>query len=460
MRRCKTLQIPSCMPSRAKPSPQVETIIDGHYESKVYTTGTQIRGSVRVTVQDQTEFETIQVTFKGITSTSQAFHYGTPFTTNTFVQIRMPISEELLPPGHKLEPGEIYDIYFIFEIPEHLSPDACSHQSTVVRERHLHLPPSIGSWEKNDITGGSIYVDYTVCARLVLGKDGNGKDKSIDHSVSLKVIPILPEQPPINVTSLNSQYCLSQTKTIRKNLLGAKAGTLRVSSTQPRPISLQMDHLQTSESELLININYAPSSSRDTPPELYVKQAAIETVTSFWLGPIGYLPDHDEPMSSTSSSVAPWTTSHPLLLQGVENINWERDHNINPSMESERRASEPFQVVLDGAGTQIPAYKAPSATSEEFNQSEPATYKTTIIQPFRLPSEKLLFIPTFHSCMVSRTYRIRITLAASAHGTTLSLIVPLQITSEGFTYAHDARTIVYCNTDSEPSSDSPPPYSK
>ncbi|KAM0243080.1 hypothetical protein ACHAP5_006961 [Fusarium lateritium] len=376
------------------------------------------------------------------------------------MQIQMSISEELMPPGHLLHPGETYTIPIIFEIPEHVSPSACSHRNTVVRERHLYLPPSIGSWEKNDISGGSIYVDYTVCARLVLGKDSHGKNKSVDHSISLKVIPILPEQPPINITPSNSQYCLSQTKTVRKNLLGAKAGIFRISTTQPKPISLQMDHLQTSESELVIKLHYTTSSPSDIPPEVHIKRAAIETVTSFWLGPIGHLPDHDQVISGAASTVAPWSASHPLLLQGVDKMNWERDSNINPSTESERRASEPFRVVQDGVGTQTPAYKAPRATSEKFNQSEPTTYETTIIQPFRLPSEKLLFIPTFHSCMVSRMYRIRITLVTSAHGTALSLIVPLQITSEGFTGVHDARTLVYCNTDSEPSIDSPPPYSK
>ncbi|QPC69304.1 hypothetical protein HYE68_000056 [Fusarium pseudograminearum] len=452
-------KILSYIPSRAKSSCNVEIDIHGHYESKVYTTGSTVQGFIRLASPNKTPFQSIQVNFRGTASTRQAFQYGTPLTTHTFMNICVPISEDLLSAGHVLEAGESHKIPFIFEIPSDLSSNACSHQNTAVRERHLLPPPSIGSWMKSDLTDGSTYVDYVIRARLVLGNDGSGEEKFIDQNISLKVIPMFPEQPPINISSFNSQYCLSQTKTIRRNLVGAKEGILWVSTAQPRPMTLNLDHLQASDSQLAIDLEYVSLSTRRTPPEIRIKSAVIETVTGFSVGRVGYLPDHDDAMSSTISGVAPWVASHPLLLQGVREVNWEKVTDTSPLAEPERRASEPIQVAPDTARTQTPPSTTRSSIDKDYSQSEALIYKTTMTQPFTLPTEKLLFLPTFHSCMVSRTYRIRITLATRAHGTTVSLVVPFQISSEGRNTAYDPILPVYYDNDSV-TRVSPPPYSR
>ncbi|PTD01176.1 hypothetical protein FCULG_00012764 [Fusarium culmorum] len=430
------------IPSRAKSSCNVEIDIQGHYESRIYTTGSTVQGIVKITSQRKTAIQSIQVDFRGTASTRQAFQYGTPFTTHTFMHIPIPISEDLLSAGHVLQAGESHSIPFIFEIPSNLSSNACNHQNTAARERHLLPPPSLGSWMKSDLTDGSAYVDYAIRARLVLGNEGCAEEKFVDQNISIKVIPLFPEQPPINISLFNSQYCLSQTKTIRRNLVGAKEGILKVSTRQPRPMTLNLDLLQASDSQLAIDLEYIPLSTRRTPPETRIKSAVVETVTSFSLGRVGYLPDHDDTMSSTISGVAPWVASHPLLLQGLREVNWEKVTDIIPSAEPERRASEPIQVAPDSARTQTPRTTR-SSIDKAYSQSEALIYKDTMTQSFMLPTEKLLFLPTFHSCMVSRTYRIRITLATRAHGTTVSLVVPFQITSEGRTTAYDPILPVY-----------------
>ncbi|KAM0418410.1 hypothetical protein ACHAPD_004769 [Fusarium lateritium] len=286
----QTLQRLRCIQPGTKLNCHVEINIDGHHESKIYTTGTTIQGSVRLISQRQTAFQSIQVSLRGTSSTRQASQYGGPFTTHTFLNIQMPISEDVLPADHILQAGEYYVIPFLFKIPEDLSLHACNHRNPVVKERHLLPPPSLGSWTKNDFTDGSTYVDYVIRARLVLRKNGCEETKFVDQNTSLKVVPMFPEQPPINVASLNSQYCLSRTKTIRRNLVGAKEGTLKISTTQPRPVRLHLDHLQPSDSELAIDFEYTSSSQRGTPPEMRVKGAVIEVITSFWTGPAALSP--------------------------------------------------------------------------------------------------------------------------------------------------------------------------
>lgn len=412
----QSLKTATCIQSRSKPSFHVEIDIGGHTESKIYTTGSKIQGSVKLTAHHQTAFHSVQVDFRGTTTTRQAFQYGTPFTTHTFMQIRMPISEAVLPACQILEAGKVYNIPFLFIIPTDLSPKACNHQNTTVRERHLLLPPTIGAWKTKDLTDGSISVDYVIRARLVLEKDDRGKERFVDHDMSLKVIPVYPEQPPIHISSPNSQYCLSQTKTIRRNLLCGKAGILRVSTAQPRSMTLYLDHLQVSESRLAIDLEYIGTSPRSMPPEIRIKTAAIEAMTSFWPGPIGHLPDHCEALSNSTSPVAPWSSSHPLLLQGVEQVNWEKETDIDTSLKS---------------------------FNKDFDQSGPYIHKATIIQSFELPGKKLFFLPTFHSCMISRTYRVHFTLTTSAGGTRLSLVVPLQIASGVSSSDQDTALPVY-----------------
>ncbi|KAL4724252.1 hypothetical protein ACLX1H_008865 [Fusarium chlamydosporum] len=210
----QSLKTATCIQSRSKPSCHVEIDIGGHTESKIYTTGSKIQGSVKLTAHHQTAFHSIQVDLRGTTTTRQAFQYGTPFTTHTFMQIRMPISEAVLPACQILEAGKVYNIPFLFIIPTDLSPKACNHQNTTVRERHLLLPPTIGAWKTKDLTDGSISVDYVIRARLVLEKDDRGKERFVDHGVSLKVIPVFPEQPPIHISSPNSQYCFRDSKSL------------------------------------------------------------------------------------------------------------------------------------------------------------------------------------------------------------------------------------------------------
>ncbi|KAJ4003146.1 hypothetical protein NW752_011679 [Fusarium irregulare] len=452
----KLVQRLTCLQAQTKVASRVEIDVDGHHETKIYTTGSTVQGRVRLITQHQTTFQSIQVSLRGTTSTRQDSQYGQPSTTHTFLNIQMPISHEALTAGRVLERGEIYNIPFLFKIPQDLSLHACNHRSPVVRERHLVPPPSLGSWMKNDFTDGSTSIEYGIRARLVLGTEGN----FVDQNVPINVIPVFPEQPPIDVACLNSQYCLSQTKTIRRNMVGVKEGFLKVSTTQPRPMKLHLDHLQTSDSELAINLEYTPTSSRPTPPEIRVKGAAIEAITSFWTGPVGYLPDHDDKLPSATSPVTPWTNSYPLPLRELGEVTWEKAVNFDPSAEAERRASEPIQITPNHPNIQSPSYTTASSIDIPYNHPEPTTYKATLTQSFMLPTEKLLFLPTFHSCMVSRSYRIRLTLATKAQGSTISLIVPFQITSEGRATTDSPLLPIYYDDEFESIGDSPPPYRK
>ncbi|KAG5655393.1 hypothetical protein KAF25_006896 [Fusarium avenaceum] len=449
------------LPSRAKKDSPFEIHVDTHSETKIFTSGSTISGFVTIAAQTQIPFQDVQVNLIGTTTTcGHAFQYGTPFVTHTFLQLRMPISPSALPPSRTLEVGRSYTIPFVFVVPDELSPAVCGHQNTAVWERHLRPPPSIGIWGCNDLTGGSARVDYMIRARLVLGKDKRGKAQNLDENYPIKVLPIFPEQPPLHINTSDSEYCLVKTKTI-KTMTRTKMGVLRASATQPRPIVICLDDLGASESQIPINLEYIPESPGGTPPGIRVKSATIETFTSFWLGQAGHLPDHHQRPSNTASPIAPWSTSHPLVLDRSNKVTWERKHPSCSADDSQRRAPESIRTIHEHI-TETSKCPGSRSVGEEFAPSKIESYKASILQPFKFPTEKLFFLPTFYSCLLSRTYRIRLTLAVGvgAYSTTISLVLPLQVAAERLDVAKDIELPYYTQDErqSELTDSLPPPY--
>ncbi|SPJ73987.1 uncharacterized protein FTOL_03717 [Fusarium torulosum] len=449
------------LPSRAKQDSPFEIHIDAHSETKIYTSGSTISGFVTITAQTQIPFEDVQINLIGTTSTcGHAFQYGTPFITHTFMQLQMPISASTLPPSRILEVGRSYSIPFVFVVPDQLSAAVCGHQNTAVWERHLRPPPSIGVWGYNDLTGGSARVDYTIRARLVLGKDRRGKAHYLDGNCPIKVFPIFPEQPPLHISPDNSEYCLVKTKTIR-TMMRAKMGSIRASATQPKPIVVCLDELRASESQIPIDLEYIPVSSGGTPPIIRIKSATIETFTSFWLGPDGHLPDHHQRPSNTAAPIAPWSTSHPLVLEGPQQVTWGKKQHLCSAEDSQIRALEPIRIKQDHF-TQTSKCSSSSFVSQEFAPSKIESYKASLLQSFKLPTEKLFFLPTFYSCLLSRTYRIRLTLAVAVgtYSTKFSLVLPLQVAVQRSDVASDTNLPNYTSHEeqSELTDSLPPPY--
>lgn len=432
------------LPSRAKKDSPFEIHLDAHSETKVYTSGSTISGFVTITAQTQIPFQDVQVDLIGKTTTcGHAFQYGTPFVTHIFMQLQMPISASTLPLSRTLEVGRSYNIPFVFVVPDQLSPAVCGHENTAVWERHLRPPPSIGVWGCDDLTGGSAQVNYMIRARLILGKDKRGNAQYLDENYPIMVFPIFPEQPPLHINTSDSEYCLVKTKTI-KTITRTKMGVIRASATQPRPIVICLDDLGTSHSQIPIDLEYIPGSPGGTCPGIRIKSATIETFTSFRLGQAGHLPDHQQRPSNTASPIAPWSTSHRLVLDCTNQVTWERKQPFCSVENSQIRAPESTRSTREHV-TETSKCSSSSFVSQQFVPSKIESYKTRLIQSFKLPTEKLFFLPTFYSCLLSRTYRIRLTLAVTigTYGTTVSLVLPLQVAVNRVDAAKDTELPCY-----------------
>jgi hypothetical protein len=58
------------------------------------------------------------------------------------------------------------------------------------------------------------------------------------------------------------------------------------------------------------------------------------------------------------------------------------------------------------------------------NKSSPIFHTATVEVPFELPTSDKMFVPTFHSCIISRAYTIKLVLEGDVK---IDLVVPVQV---------------------------------
>lgn len=419
----------SWVASLVKTDCPIEISVNGHFESKVYTSGSSVAGTVTITPPKDLSFKSLEVLFTGSTcAVVQMLQREAPRATHTFLELKMPIPEDSLPESRILLAGLPYTIPFSFVIPYQLPSASCRNRNPVIRDRHLQPPPTIGSWEHDDLAIHCVTVDYAVKATITLKDKKKGKPQTIQARHPVKVMPFFPEQPPLHIHPANPNYQLSQEKLVRKDLLSAKIGHLRVTAVQPEPVILSADKLQPSEDSVAVELEFWPASSKASPPEVYAKAASLQVSTIYSTAHIDFLPDQHKHPIGFPNPVLTYFIDEAIVLNKQETVDWEQHPS---SGENSRRGSEYSNNSQESAGAPSSQSRR-SSRSDDIIKTSPIKHKATLVVPFTLPSpDKKVMLPTFFSCLVSRTYTIRIILTAGPHGSSLALTLPLQIAVEG-----------------------------
>lgn len=407
----------------------IEIKVDQHFESKIYTSGSVISGTVSVSSSSNLAFQKFDLVLFGRTTASIHIQHDAPPSSHTFLRLSMPVSESNFSDAHILQAGQIYNIPFLFKIPHQLPGVACRYEDGDIHERHLQPPPTTGSWEHDDLTNKAIRVQYAVRARLVVGREKDGREKTIEKSHEIRVIPLFPEQPPLHIGIKDSEYRLFQEKKIRKYLGSPKLGRLRVLTAQPSPVTLSTDGLQTSTLSLMVNLEFTPSSRNATPPEVYAKSASIDATTTYSLGHMSYLPDQHKRPAMETAPRAPYWKSNDLIIEKQERVLWK--HSLHYPSNDSRRTSEATSHDQESVDSLRSAGSSESSRSDELVDTGAIRYRARLSLSFTLPSNrKKLFLPTFYSCLVSRTYTMHVVMAVRSYGTSLTLTVPVQIATD------------------------------
>ncbi|KAI8933796.1 hypothetical protein NX059_009503 [Plenodomus lindquistii] len=354
-----------------------------------------------------------------------------------FLVLRQPIAEVDFPSPRMFEAGRAYKFPFTFIIPSQLLPRSCSHKvvSDHVRDMHCMLPPSLGD---PDLAGfGSSLLDdlapemskimYAVKVKIAHSRGAEGLTVLAEKSKKIRVKPALAEQPPLNIDQ-SIEYRTREMKTIRKGMFKGKLGTLSAKTIQPQPLIIpgaRTANNETISTMSKVVLRFDPSDESQGPPKLSSLTTKIKVSTFYASAARQGFPSALTIGFDPSQGL--YTESIPLSDLCIASAQWEEhEPNSNPITEALIRRDSGVSdcSLLNDSERSFAAGILPPSKDYKHGRF----YTAQIMVPITLPWTKN-FIPTFHSCLISRMYTLG--LKMSVNGSSLSLKVPVQICAEG-----------------------------
>ncbi|KAJ0164824.1 hypothetical protein CTA2_13106 [Colletotrichum tanaceti] len=406
----------------------VEVKINDHYHSKVYTSGSPISGEVTITPGHDSRFDYIQIILIGTSRTRLDAVQIPQLSSHTFLKLEMPIPESAYPVPRMFEAGRAYTFPFNFVIPHHLTISACTHkaQSDYIHDYHMRLPPTLGGWERDDMAPDMTQVQYAIKARVVRQDELGGRPtKLMEDTHFIKVLPRSPEDPPLNITKQDRGYALSKTKTIRKNIFSSKQGYITAATAQPSAICLAADGRSASEGSVLVNLKFEPASANILPPKVTTVSAKLQAQTWYGSTPMTKLPNMGDSQEAYAlAQQLAYNTSVSLFSTSVDKVAW-RQQLASPARRDSGYSSDGLR---EGSHSDSDIQNHSQSRRSSKERASPILHRAALQIPFKLPTARRTFIPTFHACLVSRTYTLQLTMVVA--DSKMNLSIPLQIALE------------------------------
>ena len=425
-----------------KPKPVIEITLNDEQKDAfcpTYTSLEPIQGEVTITTSSDMSFDDLYITFEGSTKTYVEIATSSPTKDktkafHTFLRLVQPMNDNTaFPKPRVIEAGKPYKFPFNFNVPEQLLPQSCKHPKAedFPEATHLRLPPSLGDPMvaavgrslMDDMAPDMGSVAYSIRCRMTGGRGTSGKLRVLaEASKKLRIIPAVPEDQPMTAESgLNDDYKLRKEKTIKKGFLKPKLGRLVIQSAQPTSLRLPPVRSETEASVTTmatVNVRFDPADESCQPPRLNNLQAKLKVATYYASVPMRSLPtiSNDFRFSSIQGL---YVETLNLSSRCLGNQQWEKCE-ASSSGRRDSGWSRPKADIPEPSST----YKGGSF------------YIASIVVPISLPKSNRVFVPTFHSCLLSRVYAIDLFLSVQPPSTTvtspvLHLKIPVQISSEG-----------------------------
>lgn len=403
-----------------------------------YTTLDKLEGVVNITAPTDTSFDDVEIEFVGTSRTyverlttaaaisgrSEAFHQ--------FLKLQQPRMQQHYPENKILEAGKTYSFPFLFVVPQQLLPRVCQHRvvSPSLRDQHLQVPPSFGDRDGalkkdalDDMVPDMASIRYGVFARVSKMKpaeSGTTRTTIISKARRLRIVPASDEQPPLDVSSDDAEYTMRKERTIRKGVLKGKQGTLVMQASQPPSMRLRArSDSEQQPSMATIMLRFDPADEKASPPRLGSLTSRLKVCTYFACTARQCMPSKHASLMDLSQGLHSEQLS--LSSRCVANVEWTK-HDPNKLETLERRDSAYSEMsAIDGS--------LPEPSGSYKGNSY---YIAKLLVPINLPTSKA-FVPTFHSCLISRVYQLKLELGMQSVnlGGAIDLKVPLQISSGG-----------------------------
>lgn len=317
-------------------------------------------------------------------------------------------------------PGQSYKFPFSFEVPENISSQQCDHSTkdAEVEQAHTQLPPTFESrsskfWQST--TGGwapkACRISYKI--RVVLSEESQTttstpRSKLCDVSRSLRIMPAAKMTKALDCPL----HYLVHEKQSECRSLGRNLGNLQVAAEEPRQIQISststgMNNVSTSAVQL--HFTFDPTTNT-LPPQLCKLRSKLEVATYYGTSPWEDYPTTEE-MECAGTDREAYVTTTPLQSLDLTSMQWEKLPSFYSAKVKSADSASEYSV-------------SSSETSPEHS------YTVSVTVPINIPEEQAL-VPTFHSCLVSRTYTIDLALSYQVPSaickSTMNLRIPIEV---------------------------------
>jgi hypothetical protein len=286
---------------------------------------------------------------------------------------------------------------------------------------------------QDDLAPEMSKITYAIKVRVLRNRDEDDKEVVlVEGHKKIRVVPAVPETPPMSLGHGEHDYVLSKTKVLRKGMFSGKLGQITVSAAQmgalilPSPTSQSATPATTMAT---LNLRFDPHTASSEPPKLGGLTTKIKAITFYAARPAAALPTRMSMLSQYETTRGIYHTTQSLSSRCVESVAWTKQ---DPKPVGKRRNSEWSTCSSDCSESRL----------ETEHKESFAYYLATVLVPITLPTTKT-WVPTFHSCIVSRVYTIDLSLTVHTPGTgvpssSISLHLPVQIAATG-NQAHRAQ---------------------
>ncbi|KAL2351080.1 arrestin [Cryomyces antarcticus] len=427
--------------------PLVEILLNDSRSSyiKTYSTMDKLEGVVSITAERDTRFEDIDITFTGTSKTyvekmtTTAAVSGRSEARHQFLKLTQPIPQSAYPQPRILERGRTYKFPFLFVVPTQLLPMVCQHRvgNAQITEAHLKLPPSLGDPDASgvgkalldDLAPDMAKISYAINAKVRQIRETGGKVSTVaEKTKKVRIVPASEEQPPLNVDEKDEDYALRNERTIRKGVFKGKLGRLVMEAAQPKSLRLPAPSPTASSAPVTamttVILHFDPAEENSPPPRLGAMSSKLKVITFSASSVRTTIPSRA--MTRFDMSQSYYSESLSLSSRCMESVEWTHHSSSSLASSSDLERRDSAFSTLSSSSTSSRAIEASSAYRSG------SYYTTRLLVPVTLPKNKS-FVPTFHSCLISRTYSLDLHLSVNGTGVSapsLTLKVPVQISAE------------------------------
>ena len=302
-----------------------------------------------------------------------------------FLNLRQPLSGSKYPNPQVLQPGHHYEYPFLFVISQRLLPQACTHDtvSSSVKQTHLQPPPSL-----EDMAPGDFRISYAV--RVVLSKiTCKGTTKTlINLAKNVRIFPVTEHPQCLNSIMSNSNIYTRSEQNIKHGFERRTMGRMVVEASPANSVLCQPISQENTTNTIIIRLNLRFDPVLDaSPPQPKEISAKLHANTFYSTIPWEDCPSWTDGLLLAGRAQSAFTKKTKLGSFGVGPFQWTKHIRSADEVQIED-SLEPFPD---------PSTSFAGGTF----------YTASAVLPISLPKSETQ-VPTFHSCLISRTYDLKI----------------------------------------------------